>query len=109
MNINGIEFQLDIYDADTADRYEQAIELLRAVPPPEKDTRLSDSIRTQCHAVFSFFEILFGKGSAEKVFGSSTNLSKCIEATEQVILEVNRQQKTMVDQIERCRPESAGK
>ncbi len=105
MKINGTELYFDLYDADTAQRYEQALSILRSIPQPDENTRLADSIRTQCSAVFSFFDTLFGMGTSLKLFGEETNLTKCLTATEEILLEVNRQQKNMVRLIEQCRGE----
>lgn len=40
----------------------------------------SEKIRSQCIAVFEFFEEAFGAGTAKKIFGESVNLKVCIDA-----------------------------
>lgn len=99
MNINGVELDFDIFDASVAKRYETALETLNTLPKSDEGQTLSDSILAQCDAVFSFFDILFGPGTAEKLFDHRKNLKECLDATEQVVLTVNQQQKQLTDRV----------
>lgn len=67
--INGLELVLDMEDADTAERYEQAFE---AMKKEENETRniakLSEKIRSYCKIFRNLYDRVFGEGTAEKIF-----------------------------------------
>lgn len=67
--INGLELVLDMEDADTAERYEQAFE---AMVKEENETRnivrLSEKIRSYCKIFRNLYDRIFGEGTAEKIF-----------------------------------------
>lgn len=78
--INDYEFELDLYDADTADRYEQAFEKMavkeKALP---KDGKLSEYTRAYCNMFKELYDDLFGKGAGEKILGDKANIRICNE------------------------------
>lgn len=93
MLINGVELpDLDVGDADVMEKYEKAndkiAEKMNNLKPEGK--RRSELIKIQCHAIFEFFNDVFGEGTDKKVFGSETNLTTCINAYEAVISTVNK-------------------
>lgn len=85
MKINGVELEdLEIYDADVAEKYENALEEVdKKAKEAEKETKASAAIRKQCQAVFDFFNTMFGEGTDEKIFGNKTNLIVCLDALEE--------------------------
>lgn len=96
MIINNVELpDIDVSDALVMENYEAAHDKVA-----EKMNNLdingkrhSKLIRIQCEAVFGFFEDVFGKGTAKKVFGESVNLTTCLNAYEAVVIEVNNLEK----------------
>ena len=50
---------------------------MRKIPTQGKQ---SDVIATKCEMVFGYFENLFGRGAAKKLFGVRTNMRVCDEA-----------------------------
>lgn len=83
MIVNGVNLpDPDVADAEFIERYENAqntcTEKIKAVN--DNNLKWSESIRQQCTAVFEFFEVVFGEGTAKKVFGESVNLRICIDA-----------------------------
>lgn len=78
MIFKDMELDFDIFDADTADLYEEAVKATRAEATKKAGESLGDAIRRQCNAVFTFFDTLFGEGFYRELFGSRTNLIECI-------------------------------
>lgn len=87
LNINGIELELDLMDADIAEKYEKAIKELDR-KEKEKNTEglnLAQIIRQECTYVFDFFNEMWGEGTDKKVFGNKTNYNECEKAFKQVV------------------------
>lgn len=67
--INGLELTLDMEDADTAERYESAFELIMK---EENETRniakLSQKIRAYCKIFRNLYDRIFGEGTSTKIF-----------------------------------------
>lgn len=92
MRINNIELtDIDIYDADTAERYENALnEVVRRSENIQGQTTAA-VIREQCETVFNFFNELFGEGTDKQIFGDKVNLMTCIKAFESVVSQIDMQ------------------
>ena len=91
LKINNVELELDLMDADMADKYEKAYrKMQRDVANIPKKISLADSIRKQCNLIFCFFNEVFGEGTSKKIFGNKTNLRECIKAVETLIDYVNK-------------------
>ncbi|MBY6932283.1 DUF6673 family protein [Clostridium botulinum] len=88
MKINNVEIEdLDLMDADVAEKYEKAVTDLQK---KEKETNfegmgLSKIIRTQCTLIFDFFNDVWGTGTDKKVFGNKTNYRVCEKAFKDVV------------------------
>ncbi len=88
MKINNVEIEdLDLMDADIAEKYEKAVTDLQK---KEKETNfegmgLSQIIRTQCTLIFDFFNDVWGTGTDKKVFGNKTNYRVCEKAFKDVV------------------------
>ena len=67
--INGLELTLDMEDADTAERYESAFEVMTK---EERETRniakLSKKIRAYCRIFRNLYDGIFGEGTSAKIF-----------------------------------------
>lgn len=96
MKINDVELHLDLYDAQTARRYEKAVEGLQTASTAEPDAKLSENIERQCQAVFAFFDTLFGEGTSVQIFGQTQNLNLCLDAIEKVAACVNEQKQAFL-------------
>lgn len=101
LEINGAELEFDIFDAETAEKYEVALNNMSVAGEEAskigKEGKLSECIRAQCEGVFDFFDDIFGTGTAEIVFGEKTNLRICLDAAAKVINSVDEQQKELKD------------
>ena len=99
MKINNVELEdVDIFDVDTAEKYELAVKKVQEEAAASKlieDISLSAMIRKQCSAVFDCFNTIFGEGTDKKVFGQKVNLMTCLKAFEELIVNVNEQKKEL--------------
>ena len=87
LKINNVELELDLFDADVAEKYENAVKNLQ-----EKEKKnsvegktLSQIIRSQCTLIFDFFNDVWGEGTDKKVFGNKTNYKVCEKAFKDVV------------------------
>ena len=91
LKINDVELELDLMDADMAEKYEKAYrKMQRDVANIPKNLSLADSIRKQCQLIFTFFDEVFREGTSKNIFGNRTNLRECIKAVETLIDHVNK-------------------
>lgn len=91
MKINGVELEdLEIYDADVAEKYENALEEAdKKAREAKEEIKASANIRKQCEAIFNFFNTMFGPGTDEKIFGNKTNLIVCLDAFEELKIRID--------------------
>lgn len=87
LKINNIELELDLFDADVAEKYENAVKNLQ-----EKEKKnsvegktFSQIIRSQCILIFDFFNDIWGEGTDKKIFGNKTNYKVCENAFKDVV------------------------
>ena len=74
LKFRDIELDFDIFDADQAELYENALSMFQqACDELPEDGTLSAKIRRQCALVFDFFDDLFGDGFHKEIFGDKTN------------------------------------
>ena len=113
MKINNVDLEdLDIYDVDTAEKYEIAVKKVQEEAEESKkleDTGLSAMIRMQCNAVFNCFNTIFGEGTDKKIFGAKVNLMTCLKAFEELIENVNEQKKELEKLSNKYSPNRAQK
>lgn len=103
------ELNFDIFDADTAERYETATQAVEDATAKVEGERLSASIRRQCEAVFAFFDALFGKGFHRELFGEKTNLIECLDAFAEFVSLAGAQQSAVNDRLSKYLPDRAGR
>lgn len=67
--INGLELALDMEDADTAERYESAFDIMMQEEKETKNiVRLSQKIRAYCKIFRNLYDRIFGEGTSAKIF-----------------------------------------
>lgn len=90
MKINGVELpDLDLLDLDVAEKYEKVLENISDIGTRVQDMKVTESIRTQCNAIFGVFNELFGEGTDKKVFADKVNLLTCLKAFEELVTQMN--------------------
>lgn len=78
--INGLTYELDLEDADTAERYESAFDLMeKEEKQMPKDGKNSEKIRAYCKLFENLYDRIFGKGSGKAILGEKANTRICNE------------------------------
>ena len=97
-HINGHEFILDIQDADTAERYEEAFARMgeeeKSLP---KDGKHSAWLRAYCGMFRNLFDRIFGDGAAVKILGEKDNTRVVTETYETFLNFIAAQQEPLVE------------
>lgn len=103
------ELNFDIYDAETAEKFEVATERVEAAGGKVEGETLSAAIRRQCNAIFMFFDGLFGEGFHRELFGERTNLLECLDAFSEFMALADAQQMAISDRMSKYLPNRAGR
>ena len=75
---NDLEFEVDLQDADFAERYENAFTRMdEGEKGVQKAGTTSEIIRGYCGLFFNLFDDLYGKGTSDKMFCGRTNTQLC--------------------------------
>ena len=84
MKIRNVDLpDLDLMDADIAEKFEQAIAAAAdETKRLQSNTSISrsDGIRAVCRSIFKCFNALFGEGTDKKIFGETCNMRECLLA-----------------------------
>lgn len=107
MTIHDIELPFDMFDADTCERFEQAVERVSQKAQAlqkQQGLKASESIRAQCAVIFDCFDHIFGEGTALSLFGGKANLQDCLQAFQTLVANVEQQR----DQIEKLASQTVG-
>jgi len=108
MLINNVELgDMDIYDADVAEKYEGALKKVENEANATSGVEglsLSVSIRKQCSAVFECFNTIFGEDTDKKIFGGKTNLMVCLKAFEELVANVDEQKQALEKMTDKYSP-----
>lgn len=110
MTINGIELELNLLDADTAEQFESAVHNYIAATAAIKDQhieRVPDQIRAQCHAIFDFTDAVFGENTHHKIFGEKCDLVQCIDVYEAILNEKRNQEEQFNQRLQKYLPNRA--
>lgn len=84
--INGIELELNIFEATQAEAFEEANKkVLSEKTKIDNVSGLTDKIKFFCDIVYDFFDDVFGEGTADKVFEGRMDMLECLEAYTEVI------------------------
>ena len=110
MKFRGMELDFDVFDAETAEAYEEAIQRVQESrnDAPQGET-LSQTIRRQCERIFDFFDDLFGDGFHKQVFGERTNLRECADAFAEFTTAVSAQKTELDERISLYTPNRAAR
>ena len=86
MKIGNTELELDLFDAEMAEKYERA---LRKFDERQNNKKtgldLAGTIKQECEIVFDFFNDIWGAGTDKQVFGNKTNFRECEKAFKQIV------------------------
>lgn len=80
-NYNNMEFEVDLQDADFAERYEAAFERMALDEKKvQKAGKNSEVIRGYCGLFFNLFDDIYGAGTSQKLFEGKINAGLCDQA-----------------------------
>lgn len=91
MTVNGCVVEFNVFEAESAGRFQRANEkLIKDVDKLKKTKKESfaDLICAQCNIIFEFVDTIFGEGTHEKMFGEKHDLKLCSEAYLQILKEI---------------------
>ena len=84
--INGIELELNIFEAAQAESFERANERVLEEKDKVNDVAgLSEKIKLYCDIVYDFFDDVFGDGTADSIFKGRQDMLECLEAYTDVV------------------------
>jgi len=66
--INDKEFELDLTEAETVERYHKSLKILEKMPKPTKKTLTKDYILSYCKTFREFYDEIFGFPISEQLF-----------------------------------------
>ena len=97
--INGCEFEVDMEDAGTVDRYVSALKILENADNRQM-SNISEKIRTYCKAFREFYDAFLSEGTSEKIFsGINDNSRKYDEVFESLLDVISRQREESESRI----------
>ena len=92
MRIDFEALNFDATDADTLQKYLDAMDAIRAKASKfDKKVSQPKQYRYLCKTVKSCFDDIFGAGTGEKICGSNNSLITCTNAIRELIEEYDRQ------------------
>lgn len=90
--INGLELELDIEDAETSEKYFSAFEKMEQKEKEiQKNGKYSEFIKAYSNMFYELFDNLFGTGTAEKIFDGKKNARLCDEVYDNFLSFVKKQ------------------
>ena len=114
-DINNIELELDMEDADTAERYNSALGILKEADEVKNtDVDYVSSIRQYCAIFRKFYDFLFGDGTSAKIFADIKDNTRKYDEVYESFLDFIRIQRIEADNrvsrmIQRYSPKRAKK
>lgn len=99
IEINGVELELDLMDADVLDSIQDALENL--TDESVESERVGDMVRQPCITINKFFDTVFGEGASDAVFEGKMNLVKHMDAFTQVVAEIEKAPETINNQMDK--------
>lgn len=106
MKIRNIEVEFDFLDADDVERFEREAKRVKEECDikDKKEMSYAEVIREECNIIDTFFDNVFGQGTAEKLFNGKKNLNEHIKAFEDIVNEKIKQHKDLNNAFERYQP-----
>lgn len=110
LNINGVQLDFNLYDADLVERYEKANDkVIEMMGDNEnfKGLRLHENLRLQCKIIDEFFDSTFGEGTAEKLFGGKADLKVHSDAFSLIVAETKKLEENVTEANKKYSPNRA--
>lgn len=99
MKIKDIEVNFSFTDAHDVERFENEAKKVKekAEAKGKKEISVAEAIREECSIIEEFFDNVFGKGIADKIFKGKKDLEEHIKVFGDVVKAKVEQQKDIVD------------
>lgn len=94
--INECEFELDMEDADTSERYLSAMEALKNYDFSEA-VNIAEKIHKYCDVFRKFYDVLLGEGASAKIFNGIKDNKRKYDAVYESLLEFISNQRIASD------------
>ncbi len=106
MKIKNIEVNFDFFDADDAERFENAAKVVVKQCEEKKQENLSysEAIRQECIVIEDFFDKVFGEGTSQKLFEGKKNLVEHIKTFEDIVKAKQEKRKDLQNTFDRYMP-----
>ena len=109
MKILGIEFDIDITDAEVIERLEKGQQIVEKQSEELEEKRsnltLAEGIKQECKIAKDFLDYVIGEGTSKELFGEKNSLAKCMEALEDLNNCIESQQKDFQNIINKYSPD----
>lgn len=102
IKINGVEFKFDSFDAEEVEKGEKEFEkVARKLENPPKNLKTrAELIRYTVKCVGDFFDTIFGKDAAKKIFKDKVNFKEAMQAFVQFREELEKQEREFGEYME---------
>jgi len=99
VTINGVELEVEYFDADWMERFEKALEVYGKKGQDMKsfEGSTAEGYRKLCAITNEFFDSVFGDGTAEQLFHGKNDLMEHLKAVDLLIEEKRQAHKEMAD------------
>lgn len=99
MKIKDVEVNFSFTDADDVERFENEAKKVKEKTEAreKKEISIAEAIREECNIIEEFFNNVFGKGIASKIFKGKKDLEEHIKVFGDVVKAKVEQQKDIVD------------
>ncbi len=106
MKILDTEIDFDLLDADNIEKFENAAKKVKEKCEKKNIETLSysETIRKECEIINTFFDEVFGKGTAQKIFKGKMSLTEHINAFQDIVNEKIRKQEEVRNTLNRYLP-----
>ncbi len=106
MKILNTEVNFDFLDADDIEKFEKAAQKVKTECEKKgiETFSYSEAIRKECEIIDTFFDEVFGKGVAQKIFKGKMSLTEHINAFQDIVNEKIRRQQDMQNSLNRYLP-----
>ena len=87
VNVNGVELEINLLDADVIERFEQLNkDISKKIQDPKayEGKTTAEGMKFQCRCVEEYFDSLFGLGTSNRVFPKNNDLGIRMDAFAQV-------------------------
>ena len=102
MNINGVELEFNIYDADTMEKVTDSVnKVQKELTSVGKIKDEANQIRSMCKSIKRFIDEVLGAGIGVELCGEANNLLKHIDMYECIIEEITQQRKDFENRMKK--------